>query len=244
MASVAKALELFDVCKRYEPVDSAPPIEILKGVNLSLADGESLAVIGPSGSGKSTLLNIMGTLDRPTSGTVKLAGRDLGGLDEQALAAVRNRNIGFVFQAHHLLPHCTVLENVLVPTLADPDKQQRKKAEGRARELLQHVGLGERLTHMPGQLSGGERQRVAVVRALINKPTLLLADEPTGALDRASAHELARLLVQLNREEGVTMVVVTHALDLARQMGKVMELVDRRLRPAELAPDTHAPRAS
>jgi lipoprotein-releasing system ATP-binding protein len=149
-----------------------------------------------------------------------------------ALAEVRNRRIGFVFQAHHLLPHCTVWENVMVPVLAQG--KAPPEAEERARRLLQRVGLGARLGHLPGQLSGGERQRVAVVRALINQPALLLADEPTGALDRRSAAELGQLLVQLNREEQVTLVVVTHAPDLARQMGRVMEISDGQLVEAKL----------
>jgi predicted ABC-type transport system involved in lysophospholipase L1 biosynthesis ATPase subunit len=150
-------------------------------------------------------------------------------LDELQLAAVRNRQIGFIFQAHHLLPQCTVLENVLVPTLASSESAQRKSAPERARRLLDRVGLGGRTDHRPGQLSGGERQRVAVVRALINQPELLLADEPTGALDRAAAEELARLLIELNREEGVTLILVTHAPDLAARMKRVFQLQDGRL---------------
>jgi lipoprotein-releasing system ATP-binding protein len=169
-------------------------------------------------------LNLIGTLDRPSSGQVLLEGRDLSRLDEGELAAVRNRHLGFVFQAHHLLPHCTVLENVLVPVLAAKEAGGRGAAEGRARQLLERVGLGPRMTYRPGQLSGGERQRVAVVRALINQPQLLLADEPTGSLDRAGAEGLGQLLVDLNREQGVTLIVVTHALDLARRMGRVWEL--------------------
>jgi predicted ABC-type transport system involved in lysophospholipase L1 biosynthesis ATPase subunit len=157
---------------------------------------------------------------------VLLDSRELNQLDDTQLAAVRNREIGFIFQSHHLLPQCTVLENVLVPTLANKDAALRNGAVERAKRLLEKVGLGARLTHRPGQLSGGERQRVAVVRALINQPKLLLADEPTGALDRASAQNLADLLVQLNREEGVTLIVVTHALDLAKRMASVLELRD------------------
>jgi lipoprotein-releasing system ATP-binding protein len=229
MDSPANILELVEVAKAYRPVEAAALIEILRGVNLAIAPGESLAIIGPSGSGKSTLLNIIGTLDHPTSGSVKLDGQNLSGLDELALASVRNTKIGFIFQLHHLLPHCTVLENVLIPTLANSNKSDREAAEERGRKLLQRVGLGERLNHLPGQLSGGERQRVAVVRALINQPKLLLADEPTGALDRAAAHEMAKLLVELNREQKVTLVVVTHALDLAQQMGRVLELRESRL---------------
>jgi lipoprotein-releasing system ATP-binding protein len=217
-------LKLSNIAQRYD--SGAGPVTVLKGVSLEVRRGESVAIIGPSGSGKSTLLNIIGTLDRVTGGEITLAGQNLNQLDDLQLAAVRNRQIGFVFQSHHLLPQCSVLENVLVPTLASTDAASRATAPERAGRLLKRVGLGERLTHRPGQLSGGERQRVAVVRALINQPQLLLADEPTGALDHASAEQLAQLLLELNREEGVTLIVVTHALDLARKMGRVLELKD------------------
>ena len=202
---------------------------LLRELSFDITAGESMAIIGPSGSGKSTLLNIIGTLDQPTSGHVWLDGEDLSQLDELKLAAIRNQQIGFIFQSHHLLPQCSVLENVLVPTIADKKSKTRDGAPARAEKLLQRVGLGERLHHRPGQLSGGERQRVAVVRALINQPKLLLADEPTGSLDRASAQALAQILVELNREEKVTLIVVTHALDLARQMNRVVELRDGQL---------------
>jgi predicted ABC-type transport system involved in lysophospholipase L1 biosynthesis ATPase subunit len=236
-------LQLTHVTKRYAAASAVAEVRVLDGVCLAVARGASLAIIGPSGSGKSTLLQIIGTLDRPTSGRVELEGRDLATLDDLALATVRNQRIGFVFQSHFLLPHCTVLENVLVPTLADvgqasrlsPSRSAPEKPETsvtpvlRARRLLDRVGLSHRLDHFPGQLSGGERQRVAVVRALINQPQLLLADEPTGALDHASATALGQLLVDLNREEGVTLIVVTHALDLAKRMGRVVELQDGKL---------------
>jgi len=222
-------LKLTDVSKRYESPVAAESVGVLRDVTLEIRRGESVAIVGPSGSGKSTLLNIMGTLDRPSSGQVLLDGRELNQLDDIQLAAVRNREIGFIFQSHHLLPQCTVLENVLVPTLANKDAALRNGAVDRAKRLLDKVGLAARLTHRPGQLSGGERQRVAVVRALINQPKLLLADEPTGALDRASAQNLADLLVQLNREVGVTLIVVTHALDLAKRMQRVLELRDGQL---------------
>jgi len=228
MAAPSVLLKLIEISKRFDAVQSAEHVQVLDRITLEIARAESLAITGPSGSGKSTVLNIIGTLDRPTSGQVLLDGRDLSQLDDLELAAVRNQQIGFVFQSHYLLPQCTVLENVLVPTLASK-AASRNGAEGRARSLLERVGLGARLQHRPGQLSGGERQRAAVVRALINQPKLLLADEPTGALDRASAHELAELLVALNREQGVTLVVVTHALELARRMGRVLELRDGRL---------------
>ena len=217
-------MKLSNVALRYDSGEES--VNVLKGVSLEVARGESLAIIGPSGSGKSTLLNVIGTLDRPSSGEVMLAGQDLTRLNDAQLAAVRNRQIGFIFQAHHLLPQCSVLENVLVPTLANNDSTLRMDAPKRAERLLKRVGLEARLGHRPGQLSGGERQRVAVVRALINQPQLLLADEPTGALDRASSEQLAQLLLELNREEKVTLIVVTHALDLAQKMGRVMELKD------------------
>ena len=222
-------LRLTEVSKRYESPTGAEAVSVLRDISMEIGRTESVAVVGPSGSGKSTLLNIIGTLDRPTSGQVLLDGQDLSRIDDIKIAAVRNRQIGFVFQAHHLLPQCTVLENVLVPTLANNDAALRNGAVERAKRLLEKVGLDARLTHRPGQLSGGERQRVAVVRALINQPKLLLADEPTGALDRASAQNLAELLVRLNQEEGVTLIVVTHALDLAKRMGRVLELQDGRL---------------
>ncbi len=227
--SDAPLLKLDRVTKSYAALEGGAPVSVLSEISLALARGESLAIIGPSGSGKSTLLNIIGTLDRATSGQVLLAGQDLSQLDELQLATVRNRQIGFIFQSHHLLPQCSVLENVLVPTLASNDASVRSGATARATKLLDRVGLGPRLSHRPGQLSGGERQRVAVVRALINQPKLLLADEPTGALDRASALNLAQLLGELNREENVTLIVVTHALDLAHKMGRQCELQNGRL---------------
>ena len=224
-------LKLSAVSKRFESPEGAEGVSVLRDLTLEILAGESIAIVGPSGSGKSTFLNILGTLDRPTSGLVLFDRQDLSRLDDIQLAGVRNRQIGFIFQSHHLLPQCTVLENVLVPTLANRDVALRNGAIERAGRLLEKVGLGTRLTHRPGQLSGGERQRVAVVRALINQPRLLLADEPTGALDRASAQSLADLLVQLNQDEGVTLVVATHALDLAKRMGRVLELRDGRLSP-------------
>jgi ABC-type lipoprotein export system ATPase subunit len=222
-------LKLEQVSKLYDSVQDGPPVRVLDGVSIAIQQGESAAISGPSGSGKSTLLNIIGTLDAPTTGRVFLRDQNLAQLNELHLAALRNRQIGFIFQAHHLLPQCTVLENVLVPTLASSESAQRKNAPERARRLLDRVGLGGRIDHRPGQLSGGERQRVAVVRALINQPELLLADEPTGALDRAAAEELARLLIELNREERVTLILVTHAPDLAARMKRVFRLQDGRL---------------
>lgn len=225
-------LRLEKVAKRFDSVSKAADVTVLSDIDLQVVRGESIGIIGPSGSGKSTLLNIIGTLDRPTTGKVLMEGRDLSTLSDDELAVVRNTRIGFIFQAHHLLPQCTVLENVLVPALASGDHKSREEAAVRGRALLDRVGLGHRLAHRPGELSGGERQRVAVVRALINQPHLLLADEPTGALDRSSAHELGELLIDLNREQSVTLIVVTHAVELARRMGRVLELSDGKLQAA------------
>jgi ABC-type lipoprotein export system ATPase subunit len=227
-----RLLELKGVAKRYPATNEFPETEVLRDIHFSMEEGESVAVVGPSGSGKSTLLNIIGTLDRPTEGTAIFDQNDLASLNEQQLAQLRRQRIGWVFQMHHLLPHCTLLENVLVPVLSGKIEQRKEEPQARALRLLGRVGLSSRLNHRPGQLSGGERQRVAVVRALINEPALLLADEPTGALDRASAEKLADLLVELNREEGVALLVITHAMSLAARMSRVLELRDGTLVPA------------
>jgi len=236
-AGAAPLLQLIEVGKTYPAPPGAPPPVVLDGVSLTVAAGESLAVVGPSGCGKSTLLNIIGTLDRPTAGKVLLDGLDPADLNDNALAALRARQIGFVFQLHHLLPQCTILENVLLPTLAAGaaagGAAPAESPSDRARRLLDRVGLSHRLTYRPGELSGGERQRAAVVRALINCPKLLLADEPTGALDHVSADSLGRLLVELNRDEGVTLIVVTHSLELSRQMHQAVLLRDGRCCPME-----------
>lgn len=202
------------------------PVEVLRGVTLHVAAGETLAVTGPSGSGKTTLLQLIGAMDRPDAGEVRVNGRELGGLDEAARAAFRNREVGFVFQAHHLLPQLTALENVLVPAWAGTVTAEVSE---RARHLLARVGLAERMEHFPGQLSGGERQRVALARALVLSPCLLLADEPTGALDRANALALIDLLLELNREERATLMMVTHAEACAERMGRRVALVDGKL---------------
>jgi lipoprotein-releasing system ATP-binding protein len=203
------------------------PLPVLRGVDLDLSPGDAVAVMGPSGSGKSTLLYIVGTLDEPTSGTVTLDGTDPFGLPERDLAVFRNRRLGFVFQDHHLLPQCTVLENVLVPTLVGGDDPSELKR--RALGLLDRVGLKERLEHRPAELSGGERQRVAVARALIHKPALLLADEPTGNLDRASARAVGELLIELCREERHMLITVTHSAELAKTFPRVCLMDDGRL---------------
>jgi ABC-type lipoprotein export system ATPase subunit len=223
-------LELINVTKSYQTPGNTDGVCVLKNITLKVTKGQSLVIVGPSGSGKSTLLNIIGALDRPSEGRVLFDGKDLAELSESELAGIRNRQIGFVFQLHHLLPQCTVLENVLVPTLAGKTHVSKKEIQERATNLLQRVGLKDHLLHRPGQLSGGQRQRVAVVRALINSPKLLLADEPTGSLDKDAAENIAELLVELNRSEEVTLITVTHSLRLAEMIGNVMELSDGLLR--------------
>ena len=202
------------------------PVEVLRGVSLRVAAGESVAVTGPSGSGKTTLLQIVGAMDRPDAGEVRVNGRELGGLDEAARTHFRSREVGFVFQGHHLLPQLTVLENVLVPAWGSGVREEQRE---RAVALLKRVGLGDRLASFPGQLSGGERQRVAVARALVLSPSLILADEPTGALDQTAARSLVDLLLELNGEQGTTLVVVTHAEACANRMARQVCLRDGRL---------------
>jgi lipoprotein-releasing system ATP-binding protein len=204
------------------------PLVVLSDVQFALQTGEALAVMGPSGSGKSTLLNIIGTLDSPTRGRVLLDDVDPFKLPEPKLAAFRNQHVGFVFQDHHLLPQCTVFENVLVPTLIATDIE-REKVEADARRLIDRVGLSGRIDHRPAELSGGERQRAAIARALIRHPKLLLADEPTGNLDRKTAHAVGELLTELHRQENTTLIVVTHSPDLAGLFSRRAEMNDGRL---------------
>jgi lipoprotein-releasing system ATP-binding protein len=208
------------LAKRFET--DGPPVEVLTGVDLDIARGDALAITGPSGAGKSTLLHLIGGLDQPSGGTIEIDGQTIHRLSELELARFRNRTVGFVFQDSHLLPQYTVVENVLVPTLAFSDSGAG--GEGRAGELLDRVGLSHRLTHRPAQLSGGERQRVAVARALINGPSLLLCDEPTGSLDRAASTAVADLLFELHKEENNILVVVTHDLALAGRFPRRCEL--------------------
>jgi lipoprotein-releasing system ATP-binding protein len=220
-------IELADLNKTYAAPDGSDAVHVLNGVRLEVAKGDTVAIVGPSGCGKSTLLNIIGALDQADSGKVQVVGQELSTLGPDALAKFRNETVGFVFQLHHLLPQCTILDNVLIPTLAR--KSSDGAAEKRARELLAGVGLEHRLNHRPGQLSGGERQRAAVARALINDPKVLLADEPTGALDRVNATRLVDLLLEMNRSRGLPIIMVTHAVELARRMSRVLELVDGKL---------------
>jgi lipoprotein-releasing system ATP-binding protein len=206
----------------------AEPLVVLRGVSLELTSGQNVAIMGPSGSGKSTLLNILGTLEPPTAGRVLLDDDDPHTLDEASLAAMRNRKIGFVFQDHYLLPQCSVLENVLIPTIAAGPT--RPETVQRAHDVLDRVGLADRLEHRPAELSGGERQRAALARALINRPVLLLADEPTGNLDRANAARVGQLLLDVQKQEGLMLVVVTHSPQLAAILERRLELEDGRLR--------------
>jgi lipoprotein-releasing system ATP-binding protein len=217
-------LELKYIEKKFKTPSGKGEITVLKDISLNVTQGEAIAVVGPSGSGKTTLLNIIGSLDKPTSGQVNFAGKNLADLDDAELSKTRNLDMGFVFQLHHLLPQCTVLENVLIPTIPFGSRKDSSDAESMAKRLLERVGLEKHLDYFPAQLSGGELQRVAVVRALINKPKLILADEPTGSLDRGSSKNLGHLLVKLNKEEGTTLIVVTHSIELARLMNNVYNL--------------------
>lgn len=224
---MAANLDVQRLCKQFATAEGS--LSILRDLDLSMERGDALAVTGPSGSGKSTLLYILGALDSPTSGTVQLDGSNPFALDAAGQSEFRNRQIGFIFQDHHLLPQCNVLENVLIPTL--PAQGANTATETRARELLERVGLGNRFAHRPAQLSGGERQRVAVCRALINQPKLLLADEPTGNLDRSTAESVGSLLLELNKEFNTLLVCVTHSSELASRFPRHCELRDGKLVP-------------
>ena len=197
-------------------------VEVLKGISIEIPGGECIAITGPSGSGKSTLLHLIGGLDRPSSGTIEIDGKNPTLLPERELARFRNSTLGFIFQEHSLLPQYSVVENVLLPTLAFPT--DRRTSQKRGEELLRRVGLQDRINHRPAELSGGERQRVAVARALINEPKLLLCDEPTGSLDHSTAESVADLLLQMFLEEDVTLIVVTHSLEFAGRFNRRIEL--------------------
>ena len=218
-------LEAIEIRKVYQTLSEE--IVVLESVSFSMNAGENLAIVGPSGSGKSTLLQILGTLDEPTSGTVHIGGQDPYQLTENQQARFRNERIGFIFQDHHLLPQWNVLENTLLPALAKGIPTQAIRE--RAIALLERVGLKDRMSHLPSQLSGGERERVAVARALVLKPMIVLADEPTGNLDQQSAENVARLLLEVPKEENTVLIVVTHSMSLAGQMQKRFELKNRQL---------------
>jgi lipoprotein-releasing system ATP-binding protein len=222
-------LEAHDLEKSYVGGDGSR-IDVLQGVTLAVGQGDAVAITGASGSGKSTLLHLLGALDRPSGGRVLVDGRDVSGLGEEELAAVRNRHVGFIFQFHHLLREFTALENVMMPALLSG--RPFAKARARARELLAEVGLDHRETHKPRQLSGGEQQRVAVARALMNEPLVLLADEPSGNLDASTSVMLHDLLFGLRERRDVSLVIVTHSRDLASRADRIMVLQGGRLEPA------------
>ena len=226
-------LEVRDLSKEYATPRGSLPV--LSGVSLSLSRGDAVSIVGPSGSGKSTLLHILGALEPPTAGAVRLEGRNPFELDPRELARFRNRQVGFVFQDHCLLPQCSVLENVLIPTLVDGSRTNGRdpvqEPARRARSLLERVGLGDRLEHRPWELSGGEKQRAALARALILDPFLLLCDEPTGNLDRRSADAVSELLLELHRRRRTILMVVTHNLELAARFPTRFELRECRLHP-------------
>ena len=215
--------ELRNIAKAY-PSPGGGRLVILDGVSLSLGKGESAAIVGPSGSGKTTLLHIAAGLDLPDSGSVVIDGNDISKLNEKELAVTRNRTVGIVFQQHRLLPQCTLLENVLIPPLPYQNKQEKTASRQRAVMLLDRLGLSGRLDHFPTQLSGGECQRGALARALVNRPSLLCADEPTGSLDQASAIEMGKLLREINKEEQTALLLVTHSEKLAADMDRTLLL--------------------
>ncbi len=217
-------IELDNITKTYLNGNTGIKREVLMGISLRVEKGDVFSIVGPSGSGKSTLLNIMGTLDKASSGNMKFDGKDITQFNDNQLAVLRNQKIGFIYQSHHLLPQLNVLENVLVPTIPLKDKTKKKLAAERAINLLEYVGLKDKIHQMPGQLSGGEAQRTAVVRALINEPEIILADEPTGSLDVDSTAMIGKLLSKINKEKNVALIVVTHSQSLAKSIGNIYSL--------------------
>lgn len=229
MQALPPAIKVSNLYKSFKT--QAGELPILKGIDLALERATMSAIMGASGVGKSTLLHMLGALDRPTSGTVSYDGMDVSSLGESELSAFRNRTIGFVFQFHHLLPEFTALENAMMPILIN-GAMSRMEAKGRASALLEEVGLKDRLTHRPGELSGGEQQRVAVARALIMEPSVVLADEPTGNLDTHTGEELFSLLERLNKARGITFVIVTHNEALSARCHRVIQMVDGKIQTA------------
>ncbi|MDG1326357.1 MAG: ABC transporter ATP-binding protein [Opitutales bacterium] len=218
-------LKVINLSKSYHSPDGEEKVDVFSDVNLEISRGSSAAIVGPSGSGKSTLLNLIGTLDKPNSGEIYVDGRTTGNFSANEASKFRNQSVGFIFQSHHLLPQCTVTENVMVPALAGFGNLKGKELHQRAEELLEKVGLSHRMNHRPSEISGGEKQRVAVARALINQPDLLLADEPTGALDKSNSKKLIKLLVELNQALALTLLMVTHSQEISKQM-KATYLMD------------------
>ena len=225
-----KMIEISKLSKSFASPDGEEAVNVFSDIDLEVEEGSSVAIVGPSGSGKSTLLNIIGLLDKPTNGKLIVDQKDLNQLGKEEVSKYRNQTVGFVFQAHHLLPSCTVIENVMLPGLAGFGGKNTGDLKDRANQLLVEVGLGHRTTHFPGQISGGERQRVAVARSLINRPAVLLADEPTGALDKKNSEHLVNLLNELNEEKSLTLVMVTHSSGSASKMKKAYHLDEGNLR--------------
>jgi len=217
-------IELKKISKFYENLQTNTKLTVLNEITFSIDKGDSVAIVGPSGSGKSTLLNIIGTLDKPSSGIVKFNGNEINQLNDNQLSEIRNKNIGFVFQLHYLLPQLNLIENVLLPAIPKNEKSRQKETLERAMNLLETVGLADKIYQLPSQLSGGESQRAAVVRALINQPELILADEPTGSLDAESAQRIGELLSSINKNNKVAIIVVTHSEELAKKMNVIYKL--------------------
>jgi len=222
-------LQLKKISKSYGTPGETNFRQVLSDLSFHLAEGESAAILGPSGSGKTTLLNIIGTLDFPDAGEIRFKNEDVRSFNSSDLDRFRNREIGFVFQFHHLLPQCTLLENILLPAMLLKDKAEKKKRQSRAEDLLKRVGIWDHKDKLPGKMSGGECQRAAVVRAMINSPSLLLADEPSGALDHKNAGNITELLIDLNKNDGLSLLVVTHSLELAGRMQKTYQLEEGKL---------------
>lgn len=221
--------ELENIAKSYYSGKSTNEYQVLKGITLSLEEGKIITITGPSGCGKSTLLNIIGTMDSPTSGEVMFQDRSLRTLNGNELANIRNTQIGFIFQSHHLLPQLNILENVLLPTIVNSTKKEKTEAKYRALELISRIGLSDHIYKLPSELSGGECQRVAVVRSLINKPQIILADEPTGSLDEENTLNIGKLLLEINDIENIALVVVTHSTELAQLIGNQHKLTNGKL---------------
>ena len=228
MSNNKTIIQCENLCKRY--TEGELDVDVLKNLNLEIKAGEKIAIVGSSGSGKSTLLHLLGSLDLPSSGTVSIMGKDISQLSDLERSELRNHSLGFIYQFHHLLPEFTALENVAMPLLIG--KHGVQESTELAENMLQKVGLGERLDHKPGQLSGGERQRAAIARALVTRPSAVLADEPTGNLDHKTANRIFNLMQELNEEMGTAFIVVTHDLELAKKMDKAYLLLDGDLKEA------------
>ena len=227
-------IQIQNLTKEYSEGHERNAVQVFSNLSLSVERGKSLAIVGPSGSGKSTLLNLIGGMDRPTHGDILIDGKKISSFTEEESARFRNLRIGYIFQSHHLLPALSAVQNIMIPALAGHSDTKNQNLQDEAHDLLKKVGLSDRANHLPGELSGGERQRVAVARALINQPQILLADEPTGALDQQNANVLIDLLLQLNQDFKTTLLVVTHSPDLAKKMDLVWALKEGKLEQMNL----------